>query len=195
MTDILHSRKFWLLLIDFVGIVGGYILQTYLPQYQQAVVLIVGAAQPLILYFLSKFTQDDTLAKVAKSLGKTLLVLFLLVVVSSVVFPLTAFADGPVPPTDEQLFVANCTDQGLVGGLMLLQKFTSDYGWDKQLTTPQSWVNAYPHVTNAAAQMWCHHNVIINPGDANQITTAEVRFYAPYLRWLYNQYVALGLVK
>lgn len=69
--EILKSRKFWLLFIDFAAIVGGFVLRSYLPQYQDAIVLVVGAAQPIVMYLLAKFTIDDTVTKIMlKGLSK-----------------------------------------------------------------------------------------------------------------------------
>jgi len=63
-VELFKSRKFILLLIDFVAVVGGLVLRSYAPQYQDAIVLIVGAAQPIVMYLLAQFTIDDTVAKI-----------------------------------------------------------------------------------------------------------------------------------
>lgn len=60
MVEFWKSRRFWVLSLDFVGIVGGFVVRSYFPQYQDAIILIVGAAQPLVMYLLSVFTVEDS---------------------------------------------------------------------------------------------------------------------------------------
>jgi len=120
-----------------------------------------------------------------------ILVIVALVLVAS--FAATpAFAEDP---TDAQLYCAAATDQGLPNGLLLLQDFTSKQGYARQLTTPAAWTLAYPFITNEFCSTWGVQAPIQNPGEKYETVAPVVRWYAPYLRWLYVNLVANGLIK
>ena len=145
--DILKSRRFWLLVIDFVVIVGGFVLRSYAPQYQDAIVLIVGAAQPLVMYLLSKFTQDDTMVAtallVAKTIGKSLPVaaLLALVIVGG------ANVASAAPP-DLQPWMVAAASQGIGGSTpeavqVSFGRFQNAQAAKFQYTTANAWITNY----------------------------------------------------
>jgi hypothetical protein len=123
---------------------------------------------------------------------KKFVTVLLILVALLVVTATSAFADDP---TDAQLYCAWKTNAGLPNGLQLLQQFTTQEGFDRQLTTTQAWQNAYPFITNEFCSVWGEKAPIINPGEKTEMVSPDVRWYAPYLRWLYNQLVAVGALK
>lgn len=174
VSKMLHSRRFWLVLFDCLGIIGGYVLQTYFPEYQQPIVLIVGASQSLVMYLLAQFTEEEVLARISKTLGKTILALLIAGLLTLQFAPLlTAFAANP-PMSDEGLYASYMCRGGL--GPFALQWFTTQYGNDHP---GLDWVKATPHILND----YCGY-MIVNP-DTLQASWI-VRVYAPYLRARYQ---------
>jgi len=121
-----------------------------------------------------------------------ILVIALVLVAALALTATSAFAEDP---TDTQLYCAWATDTGLPNGLLLLQDFTSKQGYARQLTTPQAWVNAHGFIVNEFCSTWGVQAPIQNPGEKNETVAPVVRWYAPYLRWLYVNLVANGLIK
>jgi len=120
-----------------------------------------------------------------KKFGLVLLLVALLVAI----LPVAAFADGPSPiVSDEMLYAASCTEQGVIDGLLILQAYTSQYGALHQLASPQGWVNAYPHILNNFAQDWGCAPIFYNPGDKDQRTNPIVAVKAPWLRVVWFAY-------
>ena len=144
--EILKSRKFWLLVIDFVAIVGGFVLRSYAPQYQDVILLVVGAAQPLVMYLLAKFTIDDTMVKtallVAKTIGKTLPIAALLLVIVNGANVVSA------APPDLQPWMVAAASQGIGGSTpeavqVSFGRFQNAQAAKFQYTTANAWITNY----------------------------------------------------
>lgn len=186
--DLFKSRKFWLLLIDFVAIVGGFVVKNYLPQYQDAIVLIVSAAQPLVLYFLAQFTTDDTVAKIAKVFGKTLPLILILITLFAFA-PSIALADSPQP---YQYAMVQCSGLGTVENVQFAnQAFDTWYGTNYNLKTDGDWKGSYiARVNNFAVSVGCP-TVLVDDGSPTGRLSFWYQIYVPWYQRFSPSYAAL----
>ncbi len=112
------------------------------------------------------------------------LVLTLTLSASILLFAITARVAIAAGPTDADLTAAWCSRLGPTEGLIALQRFTTDYGWQHNLTTDEQWKDTYSARINEFANLFGCGALLESQSDNSALAKPFLRIMGPRLRWL-----------